>query len=73
MSRGKFKYVCEDCNEETWLDCKDRNSRFRPRCISCGSLSLIPSKKSTAKKKIADFDVAKIDFTNMVNKKMNKH
>ena len=48
-NRGTFKFICEDCGGYTYLTPKDRSSRFRPHCISCGSVFLSPSKGSKAK------------------------
>ncbi len=38
--KGTFKYKCDDCGEFTWLTRKQRDSRFRPRCLFCGSTYL---------------------------------
>jgi len=72
MSRGTFKYICDECNEETWLSRKSRNSRFRPRCIRCGSTFLTPSKRSIASDKIAEIRDIQYDFKVCIDKKMNK-
>ncbi len=41
--RGCFKFVCEDCQGETMISPRARNSRFKPRCRHCGSPYLVPS------------------------------
>ena len=69
MSRGTFKYICEECNEENWLTKKARDSRFMPRCTSCGSTWLEPS---NAKDKITTARDASVERHRMINKKMNK-
>jgi len=56
--RGKYKYICEDCNAENWLTDRDRSSRFRPKCIECGSTWLKPSPKSKGPEKLADKKIA---------------
>lgn len=71
MARGRYKYVCEECNEETWLGYRERNSRFKPRCSSCGSLWLIPSKASVASDRIAEAKDAKKESMGILEKKMN--
>ena len=51
-NRGRYKYICEDCDAENWLTHKDRGSRFKPRCVECGSTWLKPSSRSRGPKKI---------------------
>jgi len=51
--RGKYKYICDDCKAENWLTDRDRSSRFRPKCVECGSTWLEPSPKSKGPEKIA--------------------
>ena len=49
MSRaGTFAYICEDCQEKTFLSARERSSRFRPRCSFCGSAHLHSSPRSIA-------------------------
>ena len=70
--RGKYKYICEDCQAVNWLSSRDRTSRFKPKCVECGSPWLIPSNKSIGPKKIADFYDATKKSINLRNKKMGK-
>ena len=52
--RGKFKYICEDCQAENWLTFRERGSHFRPRCVECGSTWLEPSYGSKAIESISE-------------------
>jgi transposase-like protein len=70
--RGRYKYICEECNAENWLSKKDRNSRFRPKCIECGSTWLEPSHGSKGSDKIADAQAAAKEQIALQNKKMGK-
>jgi len=70
--RGKFKYICEDCKAENWLTAKDRDSRFRPKCIECGSTWLEPSAGSKAKETLAEAKLAAQEQSRLMNKKMGK-
>ncbi len=71
-NRGKYKYICEDCNAENWLSARKRTSRFKPRCIECGSPWLSPSKKSRGPEKIAEWHDAKSEQRETIDKKMGK-
>jgi len=71
-NRGRFKYVCEDCQAENWLTSRERGSRFMPRCSSCGSTWLIPSKRSISSEKMQEWHEAKIDSQQRQDKKMGK-
>ena len=70
--RGRYKYVCSDCRAENWLNARDRCSRFRPRCINCGSARLFPSSGSKGPDKLAKWDEAKKEQSYIQNKKMGK-
>lgn len=72
MGRGTYKYICEDCQAENWLSRKDRGSRFKPRCTSCGSLWLTPSKGSKAHDKIAEVSDASREQARKRAEKMGK-
>ena len=68
--KGRFKYICEDCKAENWLTKKDRQSKFRPRCIECGSTWLESSKGSQGKDKITNAMDAAKDRIELQQKKM---
>ena len=70
--RGRFKYICEDCKAENWLSAKDRNSRFKPHCIKCGSTWLEPSRGSRGPDKLVQIHDAVRENTEIRNKKMGK-
>ncbi len=72
MSRGTYKYICEDCQEENWLSQRDRGSRFKPRCSSCGSPWLSLSKESKGHKTIAEASDASHEQTRLRDKRMGK-
>ena len=72
MSRGTFKYICEECNAENWLTKKDRDSRFQSKCIECGSSWLEPSKSSNGPDRTATARDASHERTRIMKKKMNK-
>ena len=72
MGRGTFKYICEDCGAENWLSARARSSRFRPKCIECGSTWLEPSKGSEASERIATAKAAANERIRLIDKKMNK-
>jgi hypothetical protein len=71
-TRGKFKYICQDCDAVNWLTNKERGSNFRPRCTSCGSLCLEPSKGSTGPRKLKEVRKAAQDSSKLIAKKMGK-
>ena len=71
-NRGNFKYICDECNTENWLSARERTSRFKPRCIECGSLWLNPSKKSIGPKKISQWNHFKDKQRDLIDKKMGK-
>jgi len=73
MGRGRYKYICEECQAETWLSASERISKFRPRCSSCGSTWLEPSKKSKGPEKIANWHDRKKEYNDLQDKKMGKH
>jgi len=72
MGRGTFKYICEECQAENWLTKKNRDSRFKPKCIECGSLWLVPSKSSKGPDKTAGARDASHERIRMMEKKMGK-
>ena len=72
MGRGTYKYICEECQAENWLTAGQRNSRFKPRCIECGSIRLSPSSGSRGPDKLAKWDVAKEKRSDIQDKKMGK-
>ena len=41
-TRGRFKYKCDSCGEESFLTSRERSSASRPRCSFCGSTWLEP-------------------------------
>jgi len=70
--RGKFKYICEDCEAENWLSARERISRFKPHCIECGSLYLVHSKRSRGSEKISEWNQIRNEQRDIMDKKMNK-
>ncbi len=70
MSRGTFKYICEECNADNWLSKKDRDSRFQSKCVECGSPWLVPSKGSKGADRTATARDASRERGRMMEKKM---
>ena len=71
-NRGTYKYICEECQAENWLTARDRGSRFKPRCTSCGSPWIKPSKASRGPKKIVNALDASYTRKKLIDKKMGK-
>ena len=71
-SKGRYKYICEECDAENWLSARERSSHFKPRCVECGSLWLVPSKASKGPEKLADKNDAFREQKDIQDKKMNK-
>ncbi len=71
-NRGNFKYICDECKAENWLTARERTSRFKPRCVECGSPWLNPSKKSIGPKKISQWNYIKDKQRDIIDKKMGK-
>jgi len=70
MSRkGRFKYICDDCQAENRLTAKDRNSRFKPHCVEFGSIRLSPSHGSKASDKLSECYQKKRDRGEMQDEK----
>lgn len=72
MGRGTYKYICEECQAENWLSARERSSRFKPKCVECGSPWLEPSKASKATDKVAEDIDASRERSRMTDKKMGK-
>jgi len=53
LSRNRFKYICSECGAMRFITRIERNSRFRPRCTSCGSAALDPSPASIGPERLA--------------------
>ncbi len=70
MGRGTFKYICEECNADNWLSKRDRDSRFKPKCVGCGSPWLEPSKGSKGADRTVIARDASHERTRMMKKKM---
>lgn len=51
----RYKYICLDCGEATWFDCRERTRAAGIQCKYCGSRRLEPSKKSLARQNIPVF------------------
>lgn len=51
--KGRFKYVCLECNAETWFAPYERTRAAGMRCSACGCRQLAPSKESVARERIA--------------------
>lgn len=69
--RGRFKYVCGECGENTWLTNRDRGRAAACRCEHCGSLRINPTKKSTASQKIAAARIAAMEAKDLNRQKQN--
>ncbi len=69
--RGRFKYICDDCDSEIFLTPKQRTSKFIPRCKYCGSTYLTESKYSIARIMIASSHTAKERQYEKLAKKQN--
>jgi len=50
--KGQRKFICLDCEEETYFSTKERCSHFRIKCRWCGSTAIEPSPVSKVKKEI---------------------
>ena len=70
--RGTFKYICDDCQAENWLNVRERTSRSKPRCVECGSPWLSLSKKSGGADKLSTWHEAKKEYHERQDKKMGK-
>ncbi len=70
--RGTYKYICEDCQAENWLSARERDSRFKPKCIECGSTWLQASARSRGPKQIIKAQGVAQEFIKRMNKKMEK-
>jgi len=69
--RGRFKYVCDECGEHTWLTNRDRERSAACRCSYCGSLRINPTKKSTASQKISATRMAARESKDLNRQKQN--
>ena len=50
---NKAEYVCRECGNQTWMYVKETYRRTKPRCPSCGSVSLV-IKTHVAKKQLKE-------------------
>lgn len=71
-NRGRYKYICDECQAENWLTAKDRASRFKPHCIECGSMRLSPSHGSKGQSKLAEWYQKKRGRDEIQDDKMGK-
>jgi len=55
--------------DDFWLTIKDRSSRFKPRCIECGSNWLSPSHASRGPGKLAEWHQQKTGRDEMQDEK----
>jgi DNA-directed RNA polymerase subunit RPC12/RpoP len=67
--KGRFKYICDDCQAVNWLLAKERIRRTKPRCIECGSIRLSPSSGSSAAQKLGEWHQKKYGRDEMQDKK----
>ena len=72
-NRGRYKYICDDCQAVNWLTAKDRTSRFKPHCIECGSIQLSPSHGSKGPGKLAEWYQKKIGRDEMQDEQKGIH
>lgn len=56
---ARFKYLCEECQEHTWFNARERTRASGMQCSSCGSRHLVPSKASTSKVRLQEHKEAK--------------
>ena len=70
--RGTYKYICDECHAENWLTAKDRNSKFKPHCIECGSIRLSPSHGSKGPDNLSEWYQKKRGRDEMQDDKMGK-
>ena len=70
--RGRYKYICEECQAENWLSKKERSSHFQSHCVECGSTWLEPSRGSKGPEKLAEGQDAYKDAKIIQDKKMGK-
>lgn len=67
--KGRYKYICDECQAVNWLTVKDRTSRFKPHCIECGSTQLSPSHASKGPDKLAEWHQQKTGRDEMQDEK----
>ncbi len=70
--RGRYKYICEECNAANWLTARERSSRFASHCVECGSAYLEPSPSSKGPEKIAERRASVQEQIEIQDKKMGK-
>ncbi len=70
--KGRYKYICEECKAENWLTKRDRESRFKPHCVECGSTWLEASHGSKGPDKLAERKDAAAEAKRLQDKKMGK-
>ncbi len=70
--RGRYKYICEECQAENWLTKRERASSFQNHCVECGSTWFIPSHGSKGPDKLGDQQVAAKETKIIQDKKMGK-
>ena len=70
--RGRYKYICDECQAVNWLTGKDRSSSFKPHCIECGSTRLDPSHGSKGPKTLAEWHQQKAERDDMQDEKKGK-
>lgn len=58
--RNRFKYVCEDCSDETFFNSKEFLRASRPHCPGCGSTRLVP-KTEMARDRLLTGETAKAE------------
>ena len=71
--RGTYKYICDVCQAVNWLSHRERESRFKPHCVECGSTWLEPSSGSRGPEKLSKAVSAAKDQIDLQNKKMGKN
>jgi len=59
---SRYKFICEECSEPTWLSARERTRASGMKCSSCGCRWLVPSKRSMAKDNIPAFNDIKRKF-----------
>ena len=71
--KNRFKYVCEECNAETYFSAIERGRRAALRCAGCGSMRLNHSRGSIANERLAIANEARMELTETRDRATNKN
>ena len=57
-TRGRFKYLCDACKNEFFMQSKRLAYRCQPRCPACGSYSIdIKTKEAKVKRTLTEINI----------------